>query len=99
MLVGDEADAMLTMGDSGAGLHLTKKQQRAFINIHGVGSGGILEFEPQVVDFGTLLVGNEVSKVIKLINNSDSTMFFNMQSNMPDNIKFHDGHGVLPAYR
>jgi len=43
-------------------------------------------------------VGNEVSRVIKLINNSDSTMFFDMQSNMPDNINFQDGHGVLPAY-
>lgn len=223
-LVGDEADNMLTMGDATMGLHLTKKQQRAFINVHGVGSGGVLEFEPQVrlsasfplwqssrmvmnccgvqeptglffphlawfcaifgsgiaallpgsplglfrvfpprarcvgswcpswalqmfickgefircqvcestskllakvakidfshsiplsrrpsddamfvtlqvVDFGTLLVGNEVSRVIKLINNSDSTMFFHMQSNMPNNIKFQDGHGVLPAYR
>lgn len=77
---------------------LTKKQTRAFINVHGVGSGGVLEFEPQVVDFGTLLVGNEVSKVIKLINNSDSTMFFKMESNMPKNIKFQAGQGVLPAF-
>ncbi len=73
-------------------------QERVVLNIYGVGSGGVVNFQPEVVDFGTLLVGNEVSKVIKVVNNSDSTMYFNMESNMPNNVAYKDGTGVLPAF-
>jgi hypothetical protein len=54
--------------------------QRAVLSVHGAGTGGLVRFEPEVVDFGTLLVGSEVRRVLFLINDSDCCMFYRMDS-------------------
>lgn len=54
--------------------------QRAVLSVHGAGTGGLVRFEPEVVDFGTLLVGSEVRRVLLLVNDSDCCMFYRMES-------------------
>jgi cilia- and flagella-associated protein 65 len=74
---------------------LTKKAQTIWLNIYGTGSGGAVTFEPAIIDFNELVVGTEVTQVIKLINRSDCTMYHNIVSSMPNNLNYKDGEGCI----
>jgi hypothetical protein len=77
---------------------LTKKVQTIWLNIYGTGSGGAVKFEPDIIDFGELVVGTEVTQVIKLINQSDCTMYHDIVSSMPHNLQYKDGKGFISAF-
>lgn len=76
----------------------SKRQQKMYLNVYGTGSGGGVLFEPEIIDFGTLVVGSEVTRVIKLINRSEVTMYHDMLSSMPNNLSYKDGKGYLAAH-
>ena len=76
---------------------LTKKPQTVWLNIYGAGSGGAVKFEPDIIDFNELVVGTEVTQVIKLVNQSDVTMYHDIVSSMPDNLHYKDGQGFISA--
>lgn len=74
---------------------LTAKAQNIWLNIYGTGSGGAVYFEPEIIDFNNLVVGTEVTQVIKLINKSNCTMYHDIVSSMPGNLKYKDGEGFI----
>jgi hypothetical protein len=47
------------------------KSQTIWLNLYGTGSGGALRFEPDIIDFGELVVGTEVTQVRKRGNEFD----------------------------
>ena len=49
-----------------------------------------------MIDFGTLLVGSEVQRVLLLVNGSECSMYYKMESSMPHNVTYKDGEGAQP---
>mmetsp|Transcript_9855 Transcript_9855/g.22507 ORF Transcript_9855/g.22507 Transcript_9855/m.22507 type:complete len:1836 (-) Transcript_9855:105-5612(-) len=73
-------------------------KQTVHLNVYGMGTVGAVTFEPETVDFGTLVVGTQVSRVIKLVNHSDCTMYHNIVSSMEKNLEYKDGKGFISAF-